>query len=249
MDQYLKYKGDGSPRVFEVASIEQYIELATWLYSSDDVLYRGQSQDWDLVPAVGRGDETTAFMAAEQKLLEEFKREAIPYIKLQPESDWQWLALAQHNRLPTRLLDWSKNPLIALWFAVEQPLKDERPCVVWAYFYEASSAVSQTSGASSPFSVSETHVYIPEHIFPSIQAQSGIFTVHHKSVKGFMPLQTDKDSDLKLTKILIPAKFVRFVRYKLFQLGINPSALFPGLPGIVQRIRYQYQLLDDEKKL
>jgi type I restriction enzyme M protein len=50
-------------------------------------------------------------------MLEKFKREAIPYLTIKPNDDWDWLALAQHHGLPTRLLDWTQNPLVAVGIA------------------------------------------------------------------------------------------------------------------------------------
>lgn len=51
-------------------------------------------------------------------MLTEFKSEAKKYIKELPENDLVWLLIAQHYGLPTTLLDWSTDPLVALFFAI-----------------------------------------------------------------------------------------------------------------------------------
>ena len=56
-----------------------------------------------------------------------------PYIDSVPTSAWNWLAIAQHHGLPTRLLDWSRNPLVAAFFAVERAHDDDS--VVYAFKY------------------------------------------------------------------------------------------------------------------
>lgn len=255
MDKYLKSREPDAPRVFEVASLSQFIEVATWLYSDDRVIFRGQTKEkgWPLVPSVGRNPDRSLFLWREKEILEQFKRESIPYVDVVPTTPWQWLALAQHNRLPTRLLDWTTNPLVGLWFAVKDPATGDEPGVVWAFHYEEEEAVFNSSDRDSPFSIGRTYLYFPEHVYPSIQTQAGVFTVHHKegTNPGRFPSleECTSHSDLVLTRIEIPARYFTTIRYHLFRVGISPSSLFPGLSGIVDKIRYDNMLCRDEKGL
>jgi len=258
MDKYLKRKEENEPRVYEINSFVQFVEVATWLYSDGNVIFRGQKNDCLLIPSVGRNNKRSQVLWREKEILEEFKRESIPYLNFLPKNNWQWLAVAQHNGLPTRLLDWTKNPLVALWFAVENPAKDEKPGVVWAFNYQEEDSIFNTEEfekddlRNSPFSIDKTYVYFPEHVYPFIQAQLGVFTVHHRdgqNPRKFPPLEEIEYADSLLTKIEIPADLFATARYELFRVGISPSSLFPGLSGIVQKIRYDNIMLDDEGEI
>src|SRR5215218_1482907 len=86
-------------------------------------LFRGQAgKKWPLSPSAGR-DQCVGSAgyrrADEYNLLKDFVREAKRYVE-SGFSELEWLALAQHHGLPTRLLDWSTNPLVAAWFACEK---------------------------------------------------------------------------------------------------------------------------------
>jgi len=242
MDEYVKVREAGKPTIYLVDNVIQFIKLSTSFSMDGKVIFRGQTEDWSLMPSIGRKKHR---LSDEEKSLGDFRREAIPYLTIKPENSWQWLALAQHNGLPTRFLDWTKNPLVALWFAVKDASSSYSPRIIWAYLYE-----EEICHCDSPFDIEKPCIYFPEHVFPYIQAQSGIFTAHHRTRENpstFPPFEVE-DGDLRLSKIEIASDRQAIIafRYGLKQLGIHSATMFPGLGGIADRIKYDNEWRDDE---
>src|SRR5690349_11458428 len=94
-------------------------------YDARTVIYRGvKSVEFPLMPKVGRivpPKSNGSREANEKEILRLFKERALRFLDVVPTSDWDWLALGQQYGLPTRLLDWTENPLVACFFAVAEP--------------------------------------------------------------------------------------------------------------------------------
>lgn len=112
---------------YKVNKIEDIVKIGKTLTHS---WFRGQSQAWELKPRVFRSEFLNMRPEIEFILMDEFKKISPPILKELPKSNLDWLFLMQHHGLPTRLLDWTESPLIALYFAVSR--HDEKPGELWA---------------------------------------------------------------------------------------------------------------------
>ena len=220
----------------QVSDVREYLGTVLEKRGRPDDLwvFRGQrDKAWDPTPQIDRADFIAyrtdvgwTRLKQETWLLEEFKKGARPLAPTPPQNQWEWLALAQHHGLATRLLDWTSNSLGALYFACEDQ-SATTDSVVWCYHHDGETA----NPSADPFSVKSVTSYWPPHVTQRITVQGGCFTAHPTLAKRST---VSWPGDLR--QLVIPAARRHFIRRELAQLGITRSTLFPDLDGIAAAI-------------
>jgi FRG domain-containing protein len=195
-------------------------------------MFRGQiDASWPLIPKIGRKKYKYA-LKDERSFFRAWKRQAVAYFSRDTIDDWDYLALAQHHGLATRLLDWTRNPLVALFFAVHENY--DRDGVV--FVFKPKHHYVQDD-APHPLKVDKTGYFTPHSFSERIVQQRGVFTVHKS------PSFELGDKDGKLHKYIIPKDIKPQLSKDLNNYGINMMTLFPGLDGLSDFMNWQAAIL------
>ncbi len=242
-----------SKKQTEIRTVSDLLNFVETNCDTDVVLFRGQNADWPLQPKLARlksrdGD----VLELEKKLMKDFKRLSKPYLNRIPQNEWEWLAVAQHHGLATRLLDWTTNPLTALWFAVCRPAVKKANGVIWL-FNVLDQQILQPDEIQniSPYQGPLIKVFQPEISTVRIQSQNGWFTVHKydeksKKIISSNPFSRNKNLPEKMKKLVIPYNVFGDLRDELDRLGVNELSLFQDIDGVASYVEWAHTLLDDE---
>lgn len=207
--------------------------------------FRGHGDStWKLVPSISRENEYP--VEAEWASFKRFRQNASRFVTQKQQSSWDWLFLMQHYGVPTRLLDWTENPLVALYFAASSSpdtdghlwvllptelnsesgysnkLANDLPCFQMdddLDSYLTKTVLSNPEASQSPVCA------IASRDSSRIVAQHGVFTIFHSD---FTPLE-DLDSAKHLWRYRIPKESKQRIVDELDLLQINKFALFPEL--------------------
>jgi len=199
--------------------------------------FRGQrNRRWDLGL---HGNEKQTDLDSYFKEFRRRCKEFPPPNYIEEHKEWRWLFFAQHHRLKTRLLDWSKDPLVAIYFAVEniisRPIKNSTPGAVWA-LHVHSDHFKHEDELNTPSDEKEWIMVDPPPVTARLARQSGLFTFHPiKDCSKPLNKISRRSEEEELIKIVFKkGTKVDLIRRQLGILNIHHGSLFPDPQGIAE---------------
>lgn len=228
-------------------------------------VFRGSaSNESTILSSLQRG----RFERHEHHLLKHFRKYA-HRSDVPGDSVWNWISLAKHHGLPTRLLDWSYSPYVALHFAVQDPRSFDRDGAVWCVNFlrvhqmlpdrlrellreeEANIFTAEMLGrVARTFQeidrLAETDFVLffePPSLDDRIVNQFALFSLPSSAR---LHLHEHLSQEGLLRRVVIPAGLKWEIRDKLDQANITERVLFPGLDGLAQWLKRYYMARTQE---
>ena len=253
----------------EISSLQDFLTQADLGQESDStaVWFRGAGNaEYTLSPSLHRHRsiiDTTSLFFFEKKLITRFKERSVPYLTHRLDDPWELLFLMQHHGMPTRLLDWTENPMIALFFALSSAKINasgsyDNDAAVWilspskwnqAVFKHNSyqgGAMSPSEDMVKSYQPGSTPDYINEnpvailgiHNSPRIVAQRGSFCLFGKSLDPMESIYTNGSFEQgTLSKLVIPRNKIGEMLSKLVWMGVTDSVIYPDLEGLAKETK------------
>lgn len=205
------------------------------------------------------------YRKVERHLLRQFRKYAYKYLS-EKDNEWYWLSVAQHYGLPTRLLDWTYSPEIALHFATSNTDKFDRDGAVWKVNYKKAHAFLPPA-IKGVIEDENTWILTTELLDRTIESlaelekegkMKGDFviffeppSIDDRIFNQFAYFSMASRVDLLLDewlsahpdiweKIVIPKELKWEIRDKLDQNNVCERILFPGLGGLADWLKRYY---------
>jgi hypothetical protein len=254
-------------KTFKIESVDELLKQVARLKSKDRLYFRGQSQDWKLLPSIGRCNyyfagkkmQSAFNKAGEKCLLHRFQRYIYEH-RGRLLNQWETMFLAKHHGLPVRLLDWTTNPLVALYWACEYrsnaDFEDDKVPngIIYVFWRKPASPSKSKSDIDvindkiDAFLVKGIRLIYPFYPTYRMTAQSALFTVHQHPKMDLAKITKVKypnDNDIKGGEkwCVTSGKRAEMI-IDLDRLGINRRTLFPELGGLAEGLLNQSILFE-----
>jgi FRG domain len=256
-------------KIATLGEFTQQIELAL-SRTHDLVWYRGSGNSaYKLIPTLYRHppiNDSPGLIELESKILNRFRHRSVPYLERSLQNDWEYLFLMQHFGIPTRLLDWTENPYITLYFALTSAFFDTtlstpgytKDAAVWildpsvwnrhvlqgiGFQGTILSPQDETLKGYAPVSDITLMNIFPialygTHNSPRIVAQRGVFTIFGKNTTPMEEVYvTANFPQDSLLKLTIPLQNIAALLKAITSSGITDSVIYPDMDGLAKEIK------------
>lgn len=242
---------------FSAADFAAYLAAivnATRHFDSQSLWWRGHSRrSWKLYPSIYHKDlsKNETYMSVLFRNQAKVRHREVPDLNDGP----SWVFLMQHYGLPTRLLDWTDSPLLALYFAVIDSSSDDEDAIVWGLlptqlnyaqigikgivgtgntqvqklFGNVWKSTGEKDNAIETIAINTQHVDIRQMV------QASQFTIHGSE----LAITELENPQTFLTSIIVPRTAKVAFRQILNLFHINDSYLFPDLEHLAKQIQSQ----------